>query len=57
MENMDIRLKAKGSGVPFWKICQVLEISEPTFTRKLRSELSDNDKSKILSIIDQLKVN
>ena len=54
MENIDIRLAAKGSGVPLWKICQVLEISEPTMTRKLRVELSVKEKAKIHAIIKEL---
>lgn len=55
MANKDIRLKAKGCGVPIWKIAAKLGISEPTMTRKLRFELSEAEKAKIFKIIEELK--
>lgn len=54
MANNDIRLKAKGCGVPIWKIAAKLGISEPTMTRKLRFELSEAE-AKIFKIIEELK--
>lgn len=55
MVNTDIRLKAKENGVPLWKIAEKLNISEPTMTRKLRKELPDEEKTKIIGIIAELK--
>jgi transposase-like protein len=55
MANNNIRLMARGAGVPFWRIAQVLGISEPTMTRKLRNELSAKEKAKIRKIIKELK--
>ncbi len=55
MSNTDIRTEAKENGVPFWKIAEKLNISEPTMTRKLRKELSDEEKAKIRDIIAELK--
>lgn len=55
MNNNDIRFYAKGCGVPFWKIAEKLGISENTFTRIMRKEVSPEKKSEILSIIDQIK--
>lgn len=52
--NKDIKLMARGAAVPLWRICQVLKISEPTLTRKLRSELSESEKAKIITIINEL---
>ena len=54
MANMEIREKAKASGVRLWQIAEKLGISEPTMTRKLRHELPEEDKQKILAIIDAL---
>lgn len=54
MANMDIRLAAKGAGVPFWMIANALSISEPTLTRRLRMELPPEQKTKIRSIIKEL---
>jgi len=55
LSNQDIRLLAKGTGVPLWKISEALKISEPTLTRKLRKELPEIEKEKIQAIIAELK--
>lgn len=54
MNNMDLRQKAKEKGVFFWQIAAEMGISEPTMTRRLRFELSEQEKQKYLSIIDNL---
>ena len=54
MCNMDLRQKAKEKGVFFWQIAKVMGVSEPTMTRRLRSELLEQEKQKYLSIIDKL---
>lgn len=55
MENKDIRLEAKGAGVPFWKIADYLKVSEPTFTRLMRRELPAEKKAEIRAIIKELR--
>lgn len=55
MANQDIRLAAKGSGVALWKIAERLGISEPTMTRRLRTELNADEKAHIMNIIAELK--
>ena len=55
MVNMDLRLEAKGAGVPMWKIAEHLNISEPTLTRRLRKELPDTEKENLRAIIAELK--
>ena len=54
LSNIDLRETAKKSGVRFWEICEVLQISEPTMTRLLRRELPDEKKEQIRGIIQQL---
>jgi len=54
MANMDIRRTAKANGVPLWKICEVMGVSEPTLTRRLRKELPESEKEKIRNIIAEL---
>ena len=54
MKNQEIREKAKKCGVKLWQIADKLGISEPTMTRKLRHELADGEKQKILNIIHEL---
>ena len=54
MENMNLRRTAKAAKVPLWRIAEVLGISEPTMTRKLRRELDEDEKARILGIISAL---
>jgi hypothetical protein len=55
MANNDMRLLARGSGVAFWKIARALGISEPTMTRRMRTELPEAEKEKIRSTIAELR--
>lgn len=54
MFNKDLRAYAKEKGVFFWQIAKVKGISEPTMTRRLRSELPDQDKQEFIRIINEL---
>lgn len=55
MRNQDIRQYAKKAGVRLWEVAEFLGISDPTMTRKLRHELPETEKAKILAIIDELE--
>ena len=55
MKNFDIRLAATGAGVRLWQIAEALGITDSSFSRKLRKELSDSQKQEILGIIERLK--
>lgn len=52
--NQTIRNYARSKGVFFYEIAEVLGISEPTMTRRLRKELTDKEKTQICKIIDEL---
>ena len=54
MENLEIRLAAKRRGVYLWKVAAELGYSESGFSRKLRRELPEDEKQKILAIINRL---
>lgn len=54
MENLEIREKAKNSGVRLWQIADKLGINDGNLSRKLRKELSQQDRDRILLIIDEL---
>lgn len=54
MFNQEIRTEAKRNGVKLWQIADKLGISEPTMTRKMRHELNEDEKNRILSIITEL---
>lgn len=52
--NVDIRRAAAGAGVRLWQIADALGIMDTTFSRKLRKELSQEEKAKIFDIIKKL---
>lgn len=54
MYNKDIRTYAKENNVKLWQIAKAMGISEPTMTRKLRSELPEQDKQTFRRIINEL---
>lgn len=54
MANQDIRLMAAGSGVKLWQVAEALGIADCSLSRKLRRELSQDEKQKIFAIINRL---
>lgn len=53
--NIDIRNKARENGVPLWKIAESLGMSETGFSRKMRYEMNDDDKTKVFQAIENVK--
>ena len=53
MANEDIREAIKQANLKHWELADLLNISETTLVRKLRHEMSKDEKDKILSIIDE----
>lgn len=54
--NMDIRQAAKATPtVPLWKVAEKMEICEVTLVKRLRFELSRQQKDEIFGIIAGLK--
>lgn len=54
MENKDIRRTAAAAGVRLWQVAYELGIADCNFSRKLRRELPEEDKRKIMDIIERL---
>lgn len=54
MCNKDIRDYARIKDVRMWQIASRLGINDSTLCRKLRSELPEENKSRIIAIIDEL---
>lgn len=54
MTNTEIRERAKALNVKLWQIAYCLGVTDSTFSRKLRKELPETEKSRILEIIDNL---
>ncbi len=55
MKNVALRLYAKGAGVPLWRIAKAMGISDPTMTRLLREELTQEKEASIRDMIDRLR--
>lgn len=54
MYNQEIREAAKTKGVLLWEIAEALGIQDSAFSRKLRHELSEEERTKILTLIDDI---
>ena len=54
LSNQDLRATAKSKNVRLWEIADKLNISEPTMTRKLRRELTSDEKRHIFALIDEI---
>lgn len=54
MYNKEIRSAAKNAGVRLWEVAAAYGINDGNFSRKLRQELPQEEKKKILAIIDRL---
>jgi hypothetical protein len=54
MKNMEIRETAKRYGVYLWEVAATYGINDGNFSRKLRNELPQEEKEKILAIIRKI---
>lgn len=56
MKNLDIRLAATRYNVKLWQIAEAIGVTDGTLSRKLRKELSEDEKTKILDTIKSLSM-
>lgn len=54
-KNEEIRTQAKNKNIKHWQIADYLGISEATLTRKLRHDLSPEEKERVLKAIEKIK--
>jgi len=55
MTNAELKQTAKKAGVPLWKLAEVVfGITDGQFSRKLRYELPETEKQKLVEAIEQL---
>lgn len=54
MSNKEIRNAAGGHGLRLWEVAEAIGMNESAFSRKLRKELPEEEKQRILGIIDRL---
>lgn len=55
MRNKEIREAAKQSGICLWQIAERLGVNDGNFSRKLRRELPQEEREKIMGIIAELE--
>lgn len=54
MKNTEIREAARTAGVKLWEIAEEIGINDGNFSRKLRRELPEEQRERILSIISEI---
>lgn len=54
MNNLEIRSSAKEKGVKLWEVAARYGLNDGNFSRKLRNELPEVEKRKILNIINEI---
>lgn len=54
MKNEKIRTAAKDAGVKLWQIAERVGLTDSIFSRKLRRELPDEERKRILRLIDEI---
>lgn len=52
--NKEIRCAIGARGLRQWQVAEALGLSESALSRKLRKELPEDEKQKILSVIEEL---
>lgn len=53
-KNLEIRTLTKESGLKLWQVAEKLNLSDGNFSRKLRREFSDVEKSQVFEVIHTL---
>jgi uncharacterized protein YidB (DUF937 family) len=55
MANQEIRELASKEGIKLWQIADKLGINDGNLSRKLRHELPEAQKERVIAIIEELK--
>ena len=53
MNNMKIRIKLMENNKRLWWLAQILETSEATLSRRLRTELPEEEQNRIIQLIEE----
>ena len=54
--NMDLRLYARGKGVPLWRVAEAYGIHENTLLQRLRKQYSKEDAGEFMRIVDKISM-
>lgn len=55
MVNEDVRQAIKDANLKYWQVASSYGLTDGNFSRLLRKELSEEKKTKIMNIIENLK--
>lgn len=55
MNNTEIRAELKAAKIPYWKVAEKLGVHENTIVRRMRKELSDDDRNAFCAAIVLIK--
>lgn len=55
MKNLRVRQAAAQARIKLWEVAEELGITDATFSRKLRRELTEKEEQHILEIIKRIK--
>lgn len=53
--NREIRQLIFDKGIKYWQVAEALSMTDSTFSKKLRRELSEGDKNRIKIIIENIE--
>lgn len=53
--NIELRAELKAANIPYWRIAEVLGVHENTVIRRMRTELSSNDRAAFEKALAELK--
>ena len=54
MVNLEVRDAAIQHRVKLWEVADMLGMTDSSFSRKLRKELSEEDRARVLEIIESI---
>ena len=54
MCNQDIRQETMAAGLRLWQVAEALGMADHSFSRKLRHELPEKEKPRIMAVINEL---
>jgi DNA-binding Lrp family transcriptional regulator len=55
MSNTELRAELKAAKIPYWKIAEKLGVHENTIIRRMRKELSEDDRKAFFAAIAEIK--
>ena len=54
MSNFELKTRARVAGVRMYQVAEAMGIAETTLCRRLRRDLSEEERNRIIEAIDQL---